>query len=161
MTEKRQRMISGMKYVILAAIVVYLIMLMIYASGSKRAFSEVEKAVSSVLNTDEVTKMDERMLKKNFGLNSADYQGVMYYASPSSVAAAEVLLIQVKSEAQAEAVTTAIENRKAQRMEDFEGYLPEEVKLLDDAQLSVRGKYIFYAVSSEASKYRNAFDKSL
>lgn len=49
-----------------------------------------------MLNSDELTKMDERMLKKNFGLNSADYQGVMYYASPSSVSAAEVLLIQVK-----------------------------------------------------------------
>ena len=113
------------------------------------------------MNSDELTKMDERMLKKNFGLNSADYQGVMYYASPSSVSAAEVLLIQVKNESQTDAVTDAIEKRKAQQMEDFEGYLPEEVKLLEDAQLSVRGKYIFYAVSSDASKYRNTFDKSL
>ena len=161
MTDKRQKIIAGMKYVILVFIILYLIMLMVYASGSKRAFSEVEKAVSSVLNSDELTKMDERMLKKNFGLNSADYQGVMYYASPSSVSAAEVLLIQVKNESQTDAVTDSIEKRKAQRMEDFEGYLPEEVKLLEDAQLSVRGKYIFYAVSSDASKYRNTFDKSL
>ena len=135
MTDKRQKIIAGMKYVILVFIILYLIMLMVYASGSKRAFSEVEKAVSSV--------------------------GVMYYASPSSVSAAEVLLIQVKNESQTDAVTDAIEKRKAQRMEDFDGYLPEEVKLLEDAQLSVRGKYIFYAVSSDASKYRNTFDKSL
>ena len=70
MTDKRQKIIAGMKYVILVFIILYLIMLMVYASGSKRAFSEVEKAVSSVLNSDELTKMDERMLKKNFGLNS-------------------------------------------------------------------------------------------
>ncbi len=108
MTDKRQKIIAGMKYVILVFIILYLIMLMVYASGSKRAFSEVEKAVSSVLNSDELTKMDERMLKKNFGLNSADYQGVMYYASPSSVSAAEVLLIQVKNESQTDAVTDAI-----------------------------------------------------
>ena len=68
MTDKRQKIIAGMKYVILVFIILYLIMLMVYASGSKRAFSEVEKAVSSVLNSDELTKMDERMLKKNFVL---------------------------------------------------------------------------------------------
>ncbi len=70
----------------------------------------------------------------------------MYYASPSSVSAAEVLLIQVKNESQTDAVTDAIEKRKAQRMEDFEGYLPEEVKLLEDAQLSIRGRYLFCSI---------------
>ena len=54
MTDKRQKIIAGMKYVILVFIILYLIMLMVYASGSKRAFSEVEKAVSSVLNSDEL-----------------------------------------------------------------------------------------------------------
>lgn len=161
MTEKRQKIISGMKYVILAVIIVYLVMLMVYASGSRRSFAEVEKAVSSVLDSKELTKMDDQMLKKNFGLNSADYQGVMYYSSPSSVDAAEVLVIQVKSESQVDAVTDAIAQRKAQRLADFDGYLPKEVKLLNDAQESVRGKYIFFAVSSKASKYRSAFDKSL
>lgn len=161
MTDKRQKIIAGMKYVILVFIILYLIMLMVYASGSKRAFSEVEKAVSSVLNSDELTKMDERMLKKNFGLNSADYQGVMYYSSPSSISAAEVLVIQVKNDAQIENVTNAIAQRKAQRIEDFDSYLPEQVKLLEDSQESIRGRYIFFAVSSKASEYRSAFDKSL
>ena len=49
MTEKRQRMISAMKYILLVIIVGYLVILMLYASGSKRTFSEVSKAVSSVL----------------------------------------------------------------------------------------------------------------
>ena len=51
MTEKRQRMISAMKYILLVIIVGYLVILMLYASGSKRAFSEVSKALSSVLDS--------------------------------------------------------------------------------------------------------------
>ena len=58
MTEKRQRMISAMKYILLAIIVGYLVILMLYASGSKRAFSEVSKAVSSVLDSKELVQMD-------------------------------------------------------------------------------------------------------
>lgn len=40
MTDKRQKIIAGMKYVILVFIIFYLIMLMVYASGSKRAFQK-------------------------------------------------------------------------------------------------------------------------
>ncbi len=36
MTEKRQRMISAMKYILLVIIVGYLVILMLYASGSKQ-----------------------------------------------------------------------------------------------------------------------------
>ena len=155
MTEKRQRMISAMKYILLVIIVGYLVILMLYASGSKRTFSEVSKAVSSVLDSKELVQMDDQMLKRNYGLNSADYKGVLYYSSPSSISAAEVLVIQVKNDAQIENVTNA------QRIEDFDSYLPEQVKLLEDSQESIRGRYIFFAVSSKASEYRSAFDKSL
>ena len=89
MTEKRQRMISAMKYILLVIIVGYLVILMLYASGSKRTFSEVSKAVSSVLDSKELVQMDDQM------------------------------------------------------------------------QESIRGRYIFFAVSSKASEYRSAFDKSL
>ena len=134
MTEKRQRMISAMKYILLVIIVGYLVILMLYASGSKRAFSEVSKALSSVLDSKELVQMDDQMLKRNYGLNSADYKGVLYYSSPSSISAAEVLVIQVKNDAQIENVTNAIAQRKAQRIEDFDSYLPEQVKLLEDSQ---------------------------
>ena len=130
--------------------------LMLYASGSKRAFSEVSKALSSVLDSKELVQMDDQMLKRNYGLNSADYKGVLYYSSPSSISAAEVLVIQVKNDAQIENVTNAIAQRKAQRIEDFDSYLPEQVKLLEDSQESIRGRYIFFAVSSKASEYRSA-----
>ena len=130
MTEKRQRMISAMKYILLVIIVGYLVILMLYASGSKRTFSEVSKAVSSVLDSKELVQMDDQMLKRNYGLNSADYKGVLYHSSPSSISAAEVLVIQVKNDAQIENVTNAIAQRKAQRIEDFDSYLPEQVKLL-------------------------------
>ena len=101
------------------------------------------------------------MLSRNFGLNSTDYEGVMYYSSESSIDAEEVLMICVKKSSQTEQVTDAVEQRLQERKKDFEGYLPEQEKLLEEAQTSVRGNYIFYVVSSKASEYRAAFDQSL
>lgn len=43
MTEKRQRMISAMKYILLVIIVGYLVILMLYASGSKRPFQKYQR----------------------------------------------------------------------------------------------------------------------
>ena len=161
MTERQLKLYPVLKYVSVLLILAYIVVLMLYASGSKKAFKEVEASVSQVLDADELTQMDEQMLKRNFRLNSADYSGVMYYSSESSISAEEVLMIRVKSTKQIEKVTDAITERKKERIADFDEYLPEQVKLLEDSQESVRGKYIFFAVSKKAADYRAVFDRSL
>ena len=150
-----------MKYVVFAAVLVYIAVLMAYASGSSRPFEEVEAAVSSALKDSGLKEMDSQMLKRNFGLNSADYAGVMYYASESSMSAEEVLLIRVSGDSQVQEVADAVSERISSRKNAFDGYAPEQVKLLEDAQQSVRGRYVFFAVSPDAEEYRAVFDGSL
>lgn len=149
------------KYIVFALIIIYVVLLMLFTSGSSRPFEDVAAAVSGSLDTEKLTRMDDRMLKRNFGLNSADYDGVMYYASASSMSVEEVLLIRVNSRDQIQRITDAVDERINARMDAFEGYAPDQVRLLEDAQQSVRGRYVFFAVSSQATEYRNAFDTSL
>ena len=54
--------------------------------------------MEKVIDTTGMKKLDGQMLKRNFGLNSTDYEGVMYYSSESSIDAEEVLMICVKKE---------------------------------------------------------------
>ena len=149
------------KYIVFALVIIYVVLLMLFTSGSSRPFEDVAAAVSGSLDTEKLTQMDDRMLKRNFGLNSADYDGVMYYASASSMSVEEVLLIRVNSRDQIQQITDALDERINARMDAFEGYAPDQARLLEDAQQSVRGKYVFFAVSSQATEYRNAFDTSL
>lgn len=149
------------KYIVFVLIIVYVVLLLLFTSGSSKPFEDVAAAVSGSLDTDVLTQMDDRMLKRNFGLNSADYDGVMYYASASSMSVEEVLLIRVDSRDQIRQISDAIDERINARMDAFEGYAPDQVRLLEDAQQSVRGRYVFFAVSSQAAEYRNAFDTSL
>ena len=78
-----------------------------------------------------------------------------------NISAEEVLLIEVKSEKQVQEVRDAINERLESRKDAFEEYDSEQVKLLEDAQLLVRGKYIFMAVSPDAEVYATIFTKSL
>lgn len=161
MTRQRQGIWKAASYVVFFLILGYIALLMIYVSGSNRSFSEMESSIEKVIDTTGMKKLDGQMLKRNFGLNSTDYEGVMYYSSESSIDAEEVLMICVKKSSQTEQVTDEVEQRLQERKKDFEGYLPEQEKLLEEAQTSVRGNYIFYVVSSKASEYRAAFDQSL
>lgn len=161
MTERRAGVAEVMKYVIFAVIIGYVVLLLMFTSGSSRSFDEVADSVRGALDTETLTEMNDQALKRNFGLNSADYDGVLYYAAESSMSAEEVLLIKVKSDDQVQEVTDALNERIETRLDAFEGYAPEEAKKLENANQSVRGEFIFFAVSSQAKDYRAAFDGSL
>lgn len=150
-----------MKYVVLLLIIGFVVLLMLFASGSNRTFEEVSGAVEDSLDTTALSAQDASVFKRNFGLTAADYNGVLYYSSEASMSAEEVLLVKVKSSSQVREVTDAIHKRIESRINDFEGYVPDEVKLLEDARQSVRGTYIFYACSPDADEYLSVFGSSL
>ena len=155
------RIARVMTYVVLVLTIAFVVVLMIYASGSSRPFEEVEDAVSRSLDKSNLTLQDGAAFKREFGLSEADYAGVMYYASEFSISAEEVLVVLVKDESQVQEVTEAIDKQVEARKNDFDGYAPEEVKLLEDAKQSVRGRYIFFAAAPKAEEYLEAFSSSL
>ncbi len=150
-----------MKYVIVAVIVIYVAFLLNFSSGSSKSFEEVKKPVEAAINTKKLQDAGIQGLKRFYSLNAADYEGVLFYNSKFNLSAAEVLLIKVKEEDQIHQVVEAIEKKIESRKNDFEGYAPQEVKYLDAAQISVRGKFIFLSVGEQADKYKEIFSKSL
>ena len=161
MMSKGQGAAHIMKFVVFALIIGFVVLLMLFASGSNKPFEEVSKSVEDSLDTEALTAQDAAMFKRNFGLNAADYAGVLYYSSGASMSAEEELLVKVKRDRQVQEVVDAINERIDSRISDFEGYAPDEVKLLEDARQSVRGTYIFYACSPDADKYLSVFSGSL
>ncbi len=146
-----------MKYIFIAALVVFVILMFRFYGGSSKPFSEVEQAVESQVDRVALSKEDDQTFKKEYALNAADYQGVMLLASPAHLDAEEVLLVKVKNDEQMQEVEEAIEQHIATRRKDFEGYMPEQVLLLDEALVTVRGNYIFMAISENAEEYQKAF----
>lgn len=150
-----------MKYVIVAAIVGYVVLLLNFSSGSSKTFDEVKKPVESAIDSEKMQDAGPQGLKRFYSLNAADYDGVLFYNSKFNLSAEEVLLIKVKDEEQIHQVVEAIEKKLESRKNDFEGYAPQEVKFLDAAQISVRGTFIFLSVGEKADKYKEVFSNSL
>ncbi len=161
MTSKGQSAVHIMKFVVLILIIGFVILLMLYASDSNKSFEEVSESVEDSLDTGSLTVQDAAAFKRKFGLNAADYTGVLYYSSEAAMSAEEVLLVKVKTDSQVQEVVDAVNDRIDSRISDFEGYLPDEVKLLEDAGQSVRGTFVFYVCSPDADDYLSVFSSSL
>ena len=149
------------KYVSLLVLIAFIVWLALFQSGSTKSFEEVSQALQESIDDAELVMKGSQEFKKYYGLNSADYEGVLFYTSEFSMSAKEVLLVKMKNEHQIEQVKNAIEARLEDRKNSFEGYEPEQVQLLNEAAYVVRGNYIFLAVSPDAEIYRQAFEKSL
>lgn len=150
-----------MKFAAAFLILVYIVLLLIYASGSTKPFEEVARPVEERIDPEVLVKQDAQALKRYYGLNGADYEGVLFYSAEFSISAEEVLLIEVRSEQQVQEVRDAIEERLESRRHTFEGYAPEQAQLIAQAQLRVRGRFVFLAVSAEAENYVTAFTEGL
>lgn len=149
------------KWLFAALILAYVVLLLWYTSGSTKPFEEVAEAVERSLNTDNLEKRDGQALKRYYGLNSADYAGVLFYSSEFSISAEEVLIIEANSETQVQEIRDTVETRLENRKEVFSDYAPEQAMMIEQAAIIVRGKYVFVAVSPDAEQYAAVFRKSL
>lgn len=149
------------KWLVMALILVYVAFLLWYTGGSTKPFEEVAQAVENNLNTENLVKRDGQALKRYYGLNSADYAGVLFYSSEFSISAEEVLIIEANSETQVQEIRDAVEARLEGRKENFSDYAPKQAMMIEQAAILVRGKYVFVAVSPDAERYAEVFRKSL
>ena len=73
----------------------------------------------------------------------------------------EVLVVKLKDVSQADAIESAVQSRVDTQLQSFEGYGPEQCKLLDDHVLDIQGNYVLFVVNGEAQAADKAFQNSL
>ncbi|MCC8141357.1 MAG: DUF4358 domain-containing protein [Lachnospiraceae bacterium] len=149
------------KYVIIGALALFVVFMFLNNRASNMPFADVEQAVESQIDPETMTRADDQTIKRDYGLNAADYDGIMLYVSTFNLNAQEILLVKVEDESQMQDVEDAVDARIESRKNDFDGYIPEQAKLMDDALVTIRGDYLFLVISDEAEKYQAAFERSL
>ena len=122
---------------------------------------EVFDKVSSSVESEKMELSTDRYFKKYYGLNAADYDGVLYYAPVSNMDAEELLIVKLKSTDQAEALTEAILKRQAGKEQSFEGYAPEQYALAQNYILDVKGNYILFVIDPNAEVIDSVFAGAL
>ena len=149
------------KFVVVALMIMYVVGLFIFTSGSTKSFEEVAGPVDGMINKRRMAKASERDIKKLYGLNIGEYDGVLCCVSKNNLSAEEVIVVKVKDKSQIKEVKDAIHKRLEGRKDDFHGYAPEEEKYIDDAIVSIRGKFIFMSVGPDSEIQKDTFYNAL
>lgn len=155
------RMTCICKYFLILFIVLYIIFVYSYTSTKDVPFDKAEKALKNSINDENMLDVSSRGLKRYYGFNTAEYEGVMMYISNNGMSAEEILLIKVNDDTQINELEEAIRQRIKNRINDFKNYAPDQAELLKNAEIIIKGKYIFVAVSKNAGTYKKIFLQSL
>lgn len=149
--------------ILLVAGLIGAIILYVFVRSSESAVpaEEVFAKVSAAVTSDKMQLSSNRYFKKYYGLNAADYDGVLYYAPVSNMDAEELLVVKLKSADQEEAVTDAILKRQSDKEQSFEGYAPEQYALAGKYILDVKGNYILFVIDPDAEAIDAAFQGAL
>lgn len=154
-------LINILKYLMVLILIAYVVLLVSMENSNDVPVDTIEKNITKVMKTKGMTKGRAQDLKKYYGLNANDYDGVMLYIPNDVMSVNEVLVVKVKDESQTEDVEKAIESRLDTQKKSFEGYGVEQTKLLRSAIVESKGSYTFLAVSKDADSIEAAFRKSI
>lgn len=102
MNNKSISVLTIIRIAMVAALLVFVIVLQ---AGDKSSSASLEAVTESVVDTLDLEGMQEsnnRMFQKFYGLNPEDYEGVTLYSPASNMDAQELLIIKLKDNSQAE-----------------------------------------------------------
>ena len=129
---------------------------------SSADFSAVEAAVVPTVQCDAMKKADAQLIKRLYGLNPSDYEGVALYAPVSNIDARELLLVKLRDVSQQETVVAAAQRRLQTQTNAFDGYGTDQYALLTGhSAVEARGNYILFVVSENEAAARAAFSAAL
>ena len=157
----RARFLQIISIVMVIGVIIAIVIYTGGASESTKLMDEVSPYVVNGFVTDRASLSTDRIFKKYYGLNAADYESVVLYFPISNMDAEELLIVKVKDVSQAEEVEEACLERQNTQIGIFEGYAPEQLSLCENAVLDVQGNYILYVVHENADAIDSAFKKAL
>ena len=112
-------------------------------SGAEWDLAELsDRLLNEITYTDTLSAMDEKVI----------------YISSGSTAEEIAAFLAVDEEA-AKRIEEGLKARIEQQTESFTGYVPEEVKRLEDAVLIRNGSYVVLSVSGDAAKAKDILKK--
>lgn len=161
MTEQLMKGIGIVKYVLLIFLFLFVAGLVQEEGISDADIGDVAKKVAEAADMTDLSAADNRTVKRLYGIDVNEYEGVALYVSDSNMKVEEILIVKLQDVSQAEGVEDAVRSRVETQKNSFEGYGAEQCKLLDDSVVDVQGNYILFVVNGKAGKADEAFRKSL
>lgn len=153
----RVPVLDVLKWVCLALILVLVYRLSAQGRESQTEFSVMAETVTAAVDMTEVQEADNQMVKRLYGLDPGDYEGVLLYYPTTNMGAEELLLVKLSDVSQQDTVAAAMEARVASQMAVFEGYAPKQYDMLQRSVIERQGNYLLLVVAEDPEPVRQAF----
>lgn len=140
-----------------AAAAVFILAAVILTSGRRIrndvTLSELETAVFSEIGEGNAfSPRDAMALRKYYRLDAAELTDFSLCLPSSNMDAAELLIVVMKDESQAENIRKAMETRLANQIGVFESYGVDQMRLLNQAEIITEGRYAVFICAENAAK---------
>lgn len=126
-----------------------------------KTIEELQTAVVTAMPDENVQDAGTQDIKRVFGLESTEFDGVVYRKPILEMDVCELLLVKLKDSSQTEAVEAAVQNRLAIQKNNFDGYGTNQTSLLENAIVHTEGGCVLYVVSANPQAVLEAFRQAL
>jgi hypothetical protein len=146
-----------LKAVLIVMLILFLVIVYNRADANDVPMSRIDSQLRSKTDIEQMEKCSSRDLMHFIGLDASDYDGFIYYKSKEALGVDEVLIIKAKREDQLDGVRDAVDKRVDDQIAAFESYGPQQVKLLENSVVRIKGKYVFYCTAKDPNKYEEVW----
>jgi len=119
--------------------------------------SDIESYIVDNCKVERMVKGNGKSLRRFYGINPNDLEEFAIYTPKSNMDVDEMLIVKVKDLSQIESIEDSIDSRVNNQLENFNGYGVEQDSLLENYEIKIKDKYVFYAVSKDAENMKDAF----
>ena len=116
---------------------------------------EVHTTFASVIGDAAISEAGNLRIRRDYNLNAADYDLIVYYTSDDSMEVTEFLMVRA-SESERVTIKAAMEKRISSQIEAFTGYGEKQVAQLEKAIVVEYGDYIILLIGDDATTWHNA-----
>ena len=95
-------------------------------------------------------KAGSMRIKRNYGLNSADFPEILCYTPDNTMSVSELLIVKTGDAALKQEVLKAVESRLETQKQNFLNYGTDQTFLLEHATVFSEGEYVVFVCGSEA-----------
>ena len=109
---------------------------------------------------DQLAALDSQTILTLYELEAGDVANTAVYASTGATAE-EIAVLEAADESKVSKLQEAVNQRIETKKEDFEGYLPAEMKKLQDPVIRTEGNVVVLCISNDSDQANSAIDEYL
>lgn len=158
---KKYLQLEYIRYALVALLIIFIIILCQGGRVSKADIQMVTENVLEAVGTDEISEGNRQMIRRLYGLDPNDYEGISLYYPDSNMGSREFLIVKMADTSQFETVEKAMTDRVDTQLGNFEGYAPTQYAMVENYELCHQGNYVLLVMSEDPAAAVKAFKDSL